>query len=299
MDSIIENILNYESFIEPYIDPLTNEILNFSLNKVFEDDQIINLNNNEFRFNVIEYDYEKPRNYDKYNHMRSLRILNDTGYIIIFTDGSSTQFIIDKSAHSTTLTFLRKINNYTGVKEIEEKPIKVSEDFFVWIISKVLEGVNDTDSFTEDSEIVVDRIVGFKGSTEDKLAEVRGWGNRIMNVLSTLAFLFEIEKVTHINPRIQYKTEDKSHTIEAGLQLKGNVKVNFEKYVGDYMQLIDIEKESKVILLLYLEVLPKLLTSYENDIENGYWSKDKKIDFFNEIGNDIQKKIKEKINRIK
>ena len=97
------------------------------------------------------------------------------------------------------------------------------------MIDKVLNSIED--SLDEKEHLIVNKIIGFKGSTEDKLAEVKGWGNRIMNVLSTLAFLFEIEGVTHINPRIEYN----KHILEISLEDNGNVSINLDSYTGDYM----------------------------------------------------------------
>lgn len=69
-----------------------------------------------------------------------------------------------------------------------------------------------------------------KGSTNDRLAEVKGTGNKIMNLLSTLAFLFENEKVSYIQPRVEYEND----TIEFSMDLSGTIDIDLESYVGDY-----------------------------------------------------------------
>lgn len=160
------------------------------------------------------------------------------------------------------------------------------------MIDKVLNNIDD--SLDENVHLKVNKIIGFKGSTEDKLAEVTGLGNRIMNVLSTLAFLFEMEGVNRISPRIEYE----KHTLEVMLDAQGYVNINLDTYIGNFISLDPKERAALVILLTYLEIFPRLLTSYSNDIENELWSQDKKIQFFNDIGNDIQNKINEKISSV-
>ncbi|KOR83478.1 hypothetical protein AM233_04640 [Bacillus sp. FJAT-22058] len=73
-----------------------------------------------------------------------------------------------------------------------------------------------------DSHLLLQKIIGFKGSTNDRLAEVKGTGNKIMNLLSTLAFLFENEQVSFIKPRIEYEKE----TAEISLDLNGTIDID-------------------------------------------------------------------------
>lgn len=285
---ILGNIMDYKNFITPIEDPMTKEPLIFSLKKLFDKNKIIKVDDTKIEYNIIDYFYEKPRPGEEENAMRNARIYPVPGIVIIFSDGKNTQFIIDKRGNGA-LTFLRKINNYRGKGEIENHPIKVTEDFFIWMIDKVLNNIDD--SLDENVHLKVNKIIGFKGATEDKLAEVTGLGNRIMNVLSTLAFLFEMEKVNRISPRINFG----KHTLEITLDTQGSVNINFDTYIGDFLSLGHKEQSARIILLTYLEIIPRLLTSYSNDIENELWSQEKKIEFFNDIGNDIQNKINEKI----
>lgn len=72
---------------------------------------------------------------------------------------------------------------------------------FIWMIYRVLNSRDE--SLEDDSDLFIRQIIGFKGATTDNLAAVVGTGNRIMNLLSTLAFLFENEQVTMIKPRVR------------------------------------------------------------------------------------------------
>lgn len=290
MDQILDNILNYENWLTRDLDPLTEDYLRYQVDKVFDENMTVTLNNQEITYNYINYEYERVRPGEEENVMRSSRIYSITGYVIVYSDGSSTQYITNRSGGDNTKTILRKLNNYSGRLEIVSNPFSISEDIFTWMIYRVLN--YGEDSLEDDSHLSLKKIIGFKGATQDRLAEVRGSGNKIMNLLSTLAFLFENEQVSFIKPRIEYQNE----TIEMSLDLNGTIDIDFERYMGDYMMHEYEEKISLVTLVTFLEIIPKILTSYRNDLDNDVWSVNKKVDFFSGIGEAIQEKINEKIN---
>jgi len=291
MEEILENMLNYENWLTPEVDPLTDDYLRYSVRKFFEENQLITLNNQEFTYNYIEYEYERVRPGEETNEMRSSRIYSISGYIIIYTDGINTQCITDRSGGDYTKTILRKLNNYSKRLELTPNPFTISEDMFIWMIYRVLN--YGEVSLDEDSHLLLQKIIGFKGSTNDRLAEVKGTGNKIMNLLSTLAFLFENEQVSFIKPRINYENE----TIEISLDLNGTIDIDFDTYIGNHIIRQDYEKKSIVTLITFLEIIPKILTGYHNDKEkeDTPWSIDEKVRFFTSIGESIQEKIIEKI----
>ncbi|MGG4548359.1 hypothetical protein ABER02_11255 [Rossellomorea marisflavi] len=290
MEDIINNMLNYEEWRTPEVDHFNDEILNYRVIKAFEENKVITLNDTNIFYNYITYEYEKVRAGEETNEMRSQRVYPLSGYIIVYSDGINTQYITNRSGSSNTLTILRKLNNYNGRLEVTHQPLRINEDIFTWLIFKVLNSAGD--SLEDDSRLIIEKIIGFKGATNDRLAEVKGTGNRIMNILSTLAFLFENETVSYIKPRVIYNND----TIEFSMDLIGTIDIDLETYTGDYMMDPETERESKIILKTFLEIIPKLLTAYHNDSVNEDWSPERKREFFTQIGATIQEKINEKIN---
>lgn len=287
MDEIIENMLNYQEWHIPEKDPLTNENLSFSIRKSFTTNKEIIINGSTIHYNYLKYEYERVRPGEEENELRSSRIYPLSGFVITYTDGVKTQYIINRSGNANTKTILRKLNDYSGRLEVTENQFKISEDLFIWMISKVL---NEGDeSIDEDTVIYLKQIIGFKGATTDKLATVIGSGNRIMNLLSTLAFLFENEKVTYIRPIVEYEND----TIEFSMDINGTIDIDLDTYVGDFMMDPEYEREAKVILKTSLEILPKIITNYYLDRENEVWSDDIRKEFFKGIGEKIQYKIDE------
>jgi hypothetical protein len=290
MEQIISNMVNYAEWHTPEIDHYTDEPLGYRISKEFDEDLTISLNDTFINFNLIHYEYEKIRAGEETNEMRSQRVYSLSGYVLVYSDGINTQYITNRSGGSNTLTILRKLNNYSGRLEVTHQPLRINEDIFTWMIFKVLNSAGE--SLEDESRLILEKIIGFKGATNDRLAEVKGTGNRIMNLLSTLAFLFENEKVSYIKPRVEYNND----TIEFSMDLSGTIDIDLESYIGDYLMDPNYERDSKVILKTFLEIIPKLLTSYYNDCENDEWSPDRKKEFFTQIGETIQEKINEKVN---
>ncbi|MDI4570442.1 hypothetical protein [Bacillus altitudinis] len=289
MDDILQHIMSYKDWFKAENDPETGEPLGFQVHKVFDENKQIKLNNQDIIFNLLNFDYERLRPGEEKNPMRSTRIFSITGNVIIYTDKIKTQYIINRSNSPNTLTMLRKLNDYKGRRNIIESPFSINDDMFIWMINKVLNEQNK--SLDEEENLSLDRIIGFKGSTADSLAVVKGSGNRILNILSTLAFLFENENVSNIKPRIQYENE----TVEVSLDLNGSIDVDLETYTGNYIMHEDNERYANVILMVLLEIIPKLLTIYNLELQSEEWSFNKKKTFFESIGTNISDKINEKI----
>lgn len=290
-DQLLDNISSFHNWWKPDIDPLTKDPLAVDIKKVFPINQKINLNSTEITYNYIEYEYERVRAGEEKNDMRASRVYPIKGFIIIYTDGITTQFITNRSVGDNAKTIIRRLINASKNLEITSQNFKISEDMFIWMIYMVLSVGKKT--LDEDTHLIIKRIIGFKGATNDKLSEVKGSGNTIMNLLSTLAFLFENETVSYITPCIEYE----NNTIELSLDFNGNVDIDFESYVGDYLLKDEYITNSSVILLTFLEILPKIMATYKTNCESSEWSENVKFRFFTNIGESIQTKIKEKMSK--
>lgn len=290
MNQIIEEMLDYENWHVAERDPRTNENLSFNISKVFEQNKTITLNDDEIYYNYIKYEYERVRPGEEQNELRASRIYNTSGFVIIYSDGTNTQYITNRKGNDGTKTILRRINNYSGKLEITFSPLQIEEDMFIWMIYRVLNSRDE--SLEDDSDLFIRQIIGFKGATTDNLAAVVGTGNRIMNLLSTLAFLFENEQVTMIKPRVEYGEE----TVEILLEVNGTIDVDLQNYTGIHLFEEEHERNAIVLLMTFLEIIPKIITAYGNaiDPENEEWSPGRKSAFLMGIGETIQEKIREK-----
>lgn len=291
IDGLINNMLNYNDWHTPELDPINNESeLLYKVEKVFDNNKTMELNGTDIQYNLIKYEYERVNSGEETNEMRSSRIINMQFKIIIYSDGLNTQYIIDRSNSNATKTILRKLNNYNSQGEIKSNEFKITDDLFVWMISKVLNSSDE--SIDQNKSLLITKIVGFKGSSDDKLAEVTGSGNRIMNALSTLAFLFENEGVSYVKPVVEYD----NHTIELFLKMNGSIDINFDNYVGKFIAESENNLLTTLTLMVSLEVIPKIISKYGEECESETWSKNEKSDMITGIGKSILDKITEKVN---
>lgn len=117
-----------------------------------------------------------------------------------------------------------------------------------------------------------------------------------MNALSTLAFLFDNDGMSYIKPVINY---DENHTsIEIDMRLNGTIGINVEEYTGSFIGDPEDLRRAKIFLLLHTLVLPKIISSFNADVESNAWNLDVQINMIKEIGEIIQNKVGEKIDSL-
>lgn len=285
IEEILTNSLEYEEWHETSVDPYDQSELKFSINKCFDDSATLNFGENNITYNVIEYEIENIRTREANNEIRATRIKSLNGFVIVFTDGNVTKFITNKGYNPNTLSILRKLNNYKSQKEIIEEKFSIDSDVFFWLVSKVIDSPGVLLGETQD--VKIELVTGFKGKTDDKLAEITGVGDRILNLISTLTFLFETENLSLIEISLNHK--DSTYGLKLGTN--SYIDIEPEKYMGDLMFLPDEEMLPKVLLTVFLLVVPDLLNIYDQEIEEDCWNNEVKTSFLKSIGENIHQRI--------
>ncbi|MFY9901927.1 MAG: hypothetical protein WAK52_04905 [Trichococcus sp.] len=289
IQQIIDNCLDYENWYTNEIDPYDESKLRFEINKRFLDNHNLKIGDTNFFFNVLDYEMEKVRPREAENAMRATRVQLISGFVIVFTDGNTTKYITNKTYGPNTLTNLRKINNYIGQLEIIDEKFSIDSDLFFWVVNKVIDfpGVQLGDA----QNVKIELMTGFKGETDDKLAEISGSGDRILNLISTLTFLVENEKLSRIEMQLCHQKD----TYGLKLGINSYLEINAEKYRGGYMKLPDEEMIPHIVLNAFLVVIPDLLAIYDQEIKKGQWDNKIKREFLGSIGETIQERIQEKL----
>lgn len=295
MEEILDNIMDYKTWYSEDEDPYDSSKLKYDVEKVFSENQSIELNGSQVQFNMIKYEYEKLRPGAANQSMRTTRIQNLSGTVVIYSDGETTQYIINRAYTSNTLSTLRKINNYSKKSLITEDRYNVSEDFFMWMIYKFLDRPGQ--ALDESGEIIIESIIGFKGQTDDELAEMSGNGNKIMNLISSLLFLFENESVFQLKTKIRWKQENSIEYLELYLNSNNTIDTDVDKYTGQYILQDEGTRIAKTLLMISLEVIPKMMAVYTTEKDDGTWSERKKKQFFVKmVGEKILTTLKEKLH---
>lgn len=267
----------------------TTQYLNWETGRVFEKNQTIDIREKHMEFNCVSFSYDKiiPGEQlvegiqHKYN-----------GIVIVYSDGAHVNYIIDKFTNAKFI--LRKLLSYAGKKEIAPNEYAITSDLFLWMIKKVYEDNNDIEQ--EDGALLsIDSVSGFKGDSEDMKTTVIAKGESLMNLISTLSFVLESKRINQIKISLQYSEHE---NIEAVLNTKPALDIKDKKYLGAFLWDGNndiILTRAKLYLLMYLDIIPRLLQAYYTEKDNDLWNNEVKKSFFRELGEELTRKISERI----
>ncbi|HGF7955518.1 TPA: hypothetical protein QFQ30_000231 [Enterococcus faecium] len=285
MEEILENILDFPNWIDVKIDPVIEQPLKYEVQKGYEEDQKITIHDTEFSYNYIKYAYDVLITSQETNPISVERLRTVSGTIILYSDGNRTQYLVDRARGGTALRILRVISNAEKNKIIAAQPFDFSEDFFIWLIAKFM---NDDKVIDEEESIVISRIIGFKGEGSQKQAVLSGSGNEVMNLLSSLSFLIEMDVMTEIEVRIEHESE----TFEFRFFSKNSqIDVLLDNYSGQYMMEINEIKNPKILLSSFIDIIPSIINGYSEDIQNKEWTKDSKRKFILGLVDSVKEKL--------
>lgn len=263
---------------------------NWNFTKVFTDNQSMQLNGRNIQYNMIKCTYDQISTGERPLEDRTVR---KSVFIIAYHYGISINYIIDQN--SSAQKMLRKLLSYTGKNEIEKNVFSFSNDFFVWLISKVYNSDNVIESNNDNlSDLQLESIKGFRGDTEDSQTKVSPTGESVMNIISTLSFLLESRRLNQIKLELNYADHE-----NISLILKKNcVAIDFKPYQGVYDQDPPDSITAKLYLLVYLEILPIIEQEYQSNVADDVWSNIAYINFMNNVAQNLTEKITAKISTL-
>ena len=252
-------------------------------------------------FNVYQYSFSGPRN-------SNVRM---KGTLIVFKLNGQIGLIVDKAGYPNALSFLRELCSYTEkdkktvVCEEYDDPIKDGK-LFLWMISKIYHKESKIDYEVEDEEktIELNSLDGVKGHTRTGLNNVSTQGSDVINMLTTLAFLLESERLTVVGLNISFENhqniqlEINTHSKLISLDIKP------DDYMGAFKQNDICMKDGKIdltilramiLLVVHLSLIPTLYSLYKSDSAGT----NVKSELISDITDDITERIealKEKNN---
>lgn len=285
MDEILTNILNFEEWRMVETDPFTQQPLKYEITKVYDENQEIEIKGTEFTFNYIKYSYDTVISGQETNPISVERLKTTSGAIVIYTDGIRTQYLVDRARGAAALRILRVINNSDKNKIIEAQSFNITEDFFIWLISRFMDGNRIID---EENSLSISRIIGFRGEGSQKQAVLSGSGNEVINLLSSLSFLIEMEVMTEIEVRILCGSE----TFEIRLySINSQLDILVENFVGEYMMLPSEEKNPRILLNAFIDIIPSIMNAYNEEVDNGNWTRNSKREFTLGLVDSVKEKL--------
>ncbi|EKS4344862.1 hypothetical protein [Clostridium sporogenes] len=270
---------------------VTTRYCNWKSEKMFNEIEITQFNNREIKYNYFSISFDSVRPgvepvEDRTTHNKC--------FVIVYFNGSSVNYIIDRNSDAKTI--LRKLLNYSGKNEIMENNFKVDSDLFIWLISKVYHDENTIEINSQtDVKLVLKSIRGFKGDSQDYLTKVSASGESVMKIISTLSFILESRNINQIKINIDYGN---NRGIIIELNINKSIRINTERYIGDYIMEVEEKKISQLYLLFYLEIFPNLIQSYQNEKDSELWNREKNIEFLKDVAKALTESIDIKLNTL-
>ncbi|WP_034538266.1 hypothetical protein [Carnobacterium inhibens] len=251
---------------------------NLNKEQKFDTTQKVTIDNREILYNVIEFSMNSITPGMAPIEARTQPI---RGLIIIYSDGTQIQYIINRN--SDALKLLRKLLNYTTKNEIIENKLSFTDDTFMWFVKAVFDEDSEfsfTDSNQNEQSLIINSIIGVRGETRDE-NKLSAQGDTVLNLISTLSFILESNLLKQIVLRIEYTGHE---NIEIRLNDKGVVAVEVDAYSGNYEDLSDeYQLKAQTLLLVYLDILPKLLQEYYVQKDAEKWNNLVKDAFFDSV----------------
>ncbi|MEB2861211.1 hypothetical protein SJH87_11280 [Staphylococcus sp. GCP4] len=287
----IDSLMDYKS-IKEQNEGKKSYYQNFKVNKLFENTKEIELANENTKFDFFEVEYEKVREGIDPIEERTDKMRFE---LLVYNNKGTTKYIINRS--SEAMYFIRKLLKYKGQREISDLKVKVDSDFFLWLIYKIYKEDNifKVTYGKDENDIALTNIKFLKGISIDN-NNVTSQGNTVLNLISTLSFVLEKGKIKQLVLCVSYGEHE---NIEIRLETNGAIGIGDIKEYDGIFEKDEINlRQSKVLLLIYNEILPMITDYYNTDIKDKKWDSKTKVAFLQEIKEEITDRIEQMKNTL-
>ncbi|EGO8900108.1 hypothetical protein D5668_13350, partial [Enterococcus faecalis] len=220
------------------------------------------------------------------NPNREKRVSTYAINVIVFNYENKNYYICNKSYANSTLVNLRKLVGYKKDLMIKGQRVSgIKTDLFIWMIHHLIDNPNE---FLEEySKTKLLTLTGFKGQRKDRLAEISGSGEQILNMLTTLLFLFENKEISKVQVQITRYQENFSLTLGEN----SFIDIDINEYRGtEYFEMPETI-EAIAVLKCFIDVIPSLIIMFSNELDSKKWTPRKENKFFKDIGRTLSREI--------
>ncbi|WP_300697175.1 hypothetical protein [uncultured Clostridium sp.] len=248
----------------------SNSYPDFKIGSLLDSSKQLKLGDLKVKFDIYEYSFAGP-------NASTSRL---TGTLVLFQFNDKLGFIVDKAGYTNTLAFLRELSGAANKKKtiVCENYDDVIKDgrLFLWMISKIYHNESSINYGSENTPktITLNSLDGLKGNTRTGLNNVSTQGSDVINMLTTLAFLLESDRLTEVGLNISFeKHESLQLEIRTHNQLI-SLDVKAEDYKGSLYSNNLCIKNGKVnlailrgmiLLTVHLSLIPMLSSLYKSE----------------------------------
>ncbi len=231
----------------------------------------------------IEYSFIKIKTEDSYSKEHYTNIL------LYKIDEGCVKLNVFRGSKNT-LNIIKPYFYDSKWEGIRENKLNISDDLLFWLFKSYLEFKSE--SLSKSDLIYINALKGYSGETKDKGNRIRGEGERISDILGTLAFLLNNDPLKMIRPKIFYKYGKEMHDILLEIKMTGTTRIDVKNYKGSFNGKYEGDELVAILSILCSEfILPKLILSYKEAKDNDEWNISIKRDFLRRIGIEIQDRV--------
>ena len=191
------------------------------------------------------------------------------------------------------------MNVFFSEKEIwgtrSRNHISITDDMFYWLFKR-FKSYNE-EELSPSSDLFITGLEGYMAKTREDRNVFRGVGHRVGAMLGTLAYLLSYHELRSLKPELQHDSQifkleissQNSFTILDG-GYDGRLNYTFSGR--------DFEKMNNIIIYIDLYIIPKLISAYKENIEQNLWSRQFKLDFLKDIGEEISERVNAEVEKI-
>ena len=277
-------------------DPFDNGDLKNDVQFKFDTLQTLTLAKKQIKYNYIIFNYEVVNPFHQQDTERSKRVTLNEYEIVLFEVDGVIKYIVNKNNSNTIKTVLRKLNGLGNKSQTAIMPanlLGIKSDLFVWLVHNLIE--NPEKKIGTNYNIKIDTITSFRGEKptmkeSPKNNTITGHGETIMNMVTTLLFLFESKSISVVE--LHMFIDDDQLTIQ--LTKGGGVALNLNNFIyGPSKNSNVYQQNSEKLIFIFYYLLQQLVDSLSDEQSTRAWS-DKKIQmFYKRIGRSIKQRVTE------
>lgn len=251
-----------------------------SVNKVFEETQVGTYLDSTVNFNSVQGRFEK---------IRADEPVDTNFFVIVYQVESSGKiyFIINRNTDARRI--LRSFLDFSGREEVTNYNVELNSNMLLYFVYRVFEGQSNftyTLASAEDLQVSVKNLTGIKGATETS-NKLSADGTTISKLISTLSLLLEVKELQ----QVRLDTSMLQHeSINISLNDSGLISIDSTDYVGILENEPNQEKQTRLLLHVYLVVLPVILNEY-TDASDEDWGAEEISNFMKKIKEQLVNKI--------
>lgn len=271
-----------------------NNVNGFDYNNIYE----LKIEDTTFRYIIFNIAVERAKSENNWHNANGVlkerrdRISLYQSNMLVYELNGELR-ILTLAAKTTVTKIFRHAFDNEAWGDITEINYGISEDMFYWLLKRLRDYPRHF--LYNNINVGITGLLSYLGKTDDGNNAFRANGRRVLAVLGTLAFIFSSERLKALRPEFQHN----GNVFVVELNLNNSFKIYEEYYCGNLNVYRGQEKINALVLYVINILIPRVIQSYNRNIEDNLWSNQFKLDFLESIGTEIMERVQEELEQVR